>query len=229
MNSEPTPGYIRLAIESAAAALLWQAADASENGGHGFPLGEDDSGRLQGETQYVSQVIEQVPYLTEAVTSFVTGSWALLQRGHVRAAQCGHDLILTANRHGAGFWDRGLDMPAGDDEAYTAWRAARRQPYPQSRTAWTAWLAEHRPYPGDHPQTVGEALTADAHGYSFEAEFALDDDGDVAWLMVENTVLVDDLGWDTDDGEPEMDDETRDAMFPHDETPALDPPWWKYR
>jgi hypothetical protein len=37
-----------------------------------------------------------------------------------------------------------------------------------------------------------------AHGYSFDAEFALNDDGDVDWLMVENTVLVDERNWSLD-------------------------------
>jgi hypothetical protein len=193
--NDPTPGYIRLAIKAAAAALLWQATDASEDGGHGFPLGDDDSGRLSGETQYVAQVIDGVPYLTEAVTAFVNANWALLTRGKVRAAQCGHDFILTANHHGAGFWDRGLDMPATDDEAFIAWQTGRDM--------FTAFVAQFRA--GVRPQTVGDALTDATSGYSFDAEFALDADGNVGWLCVENTVLADTLGWASDPG-PETDD-----------------------
>jgi len=124
--------YISEAIEAAATALLWQAPDATEDG-NGFPL-TDRNGKLEGETRYVTRVVTEVPYLTEAVTAFVRDSWDLLQRGSVTASQAGHDLILTANRHGAGF----------------------------------------------------------------NAEFALDDDGNVAWLMVENTVLADELGWSAD-------------------------------
>ena len=202
--NEPTEDYIREAIQGAAASLLWQASDASEDGGEGFPIGDDDNGQLHGETQFIDQVIERVPYLTEAVTAFVTGSWALLERGGVTASQAGHDIILTANHHGAGFWDRGLDMPAADDVAYAAWQGTQRFPYPESRDAWEAWLALYRPYPADRPQTVGDALTDATRGYSFEAEFALDTDGDVAWLMVENTVILDDLGW-SEDGAPEDD------------------------
>jgi hypothetical protein len=152
--SEPTGDYIRKAIQAAAACLLWQASDASEDGGNGFPASDEFTG----------QVIERVPYLTEAVAAFVRDNWALLERGGVSGPQTGHDLILTANHHGTGFWDRGLDMPATD--------------------AGT--------------QTVGDALTQATRGYSFDAEFALDADGDVAWLMVENTVIVDDLGWSAD-------------------------------
>jgi hypothetical protein len=193
--------YIAEAIQGAAAALLWQASDASENGGSGFPIGDDDDGNLRGETQFVDRVIAEVPYLTEAVTAFVTGNWALLRRGRVKAGQAGHDLILTANGHGAGFWDRGLDMPATDDEAYTAWKACNRKPYPRSRETWTAWLAEHRPAPAQYPQSVGDALTEATRGYSFDAEFALDEDGGVDWLMVENTVLVDERNWASDPGD----------------------------
>jgi hypothetical protein len=188
--------YIEEAIQGAAACVLWQAPDATEDG-NGFPL-DDRSGVLTGATQFVQQVIDQVPYLTEAVTAFVRDNWTLLLRGRVTGAQCGHDIILTANRHGAGFWDRGLDMPATDELAYIAWRALQQLPYPESRDAWQAWLKEHRPAPADYPQTVGDELTQAAHGYSFDAEFALNDDGEVDWLIVENTVLVDERNWSSD-------------------------------
>jgi hypothetical protein len=48
---------------------------------------------------------------TERVTAFLVealgdpGAWARIM---VDPAQTGHDLWLTANRHGAGFWDRDL-------------------------------------------------------------------------------------------------------------------------
>jgi len=189
MHDQPDQDtYITEAIEAAAAALLFQASDASENGGDGFPIGD-------GGNEYSTRVVEEVPYLTAAVTAFVQANWDLLMRGKVTAEQCGHDIILTANRHGAGFWDRGYDMPATDDDAYIAWTIIRQMPYPLTRGAWQAWLAAHRPAPAQYPQTVGDALTDAAHGYSFDAEFALDEDGDVAWLCVDNTVLVDELGW----------------------------------
>jgi hypothetical protein len=211
--------YTETAIEHAAIALLWQAPDATEDG-NGFPIGDDANGQLHGETQYVARIVEEVPYITEAVTAFVRDNWALLQRGEVTAEQCGHDIILTANRHGAGFWDRGYDMPAADDEAYTAWKTIHdRMPYPRSRKLWEFWLAKRRPYPGQYPQTVGDALTEATRGYSFDAEFALDDDGDVAWLMVENTVLVDELGWAS---EPGTDDVADAAQLSRTESSACD-------
>jgi hypothetical protein len=201
--------YTETAIEHAAIALLWQAPDATGDG-NGFPIGE-------GGNEYSARVAEEVPYLTEAVTAFVRDNWDLLERGKVTAEKCGHDIILTANRHGAGFWDRGLDMPATDREAYFAWLVCQRMAYPRSRAAWTAWLAEYRPYPADRPQTVGDALTKATRGYSFDAEFALDEDDDVTWLMVENTVLVDELGWSS-----EPDDVADAAQLSRIESSACD-------
>jgi hypothetical protein len=40
------------------------------------------------------------------VESFVNKMWDKIQ--DIPASQLGHDLFLTRNRHGAGFWDRGL-------------------------------------------------------------------------------------------------------------------------
>jgi hypothetical protein len=181
MSSWNQDDYITEAIESAAATLLWQATDITD-AGHGFPVSE-------GGNEYSAQVIEQVPGLAEAVTAFVRDNWNLLLRGRVEAGQCGHDFILTAGHHGAGFWDRGLDMPATDDVAYAAWLVASERKQPGF---YLAWLKEYRPYPADYPASVGDALTKAAHGYEYalDAEFALDADGDVAWLMVMNTVLV---------------------------------------
>ncbi len=148
----PTASYITEAIGAVAIALLWQATDASENGGDGFPIGE-------GGKEYSDRVVAEVPYLTEAVTAFVTDNWPLLMADKIDAGSCGHDLILTANGHGAGFWDRGY--------------------------------------------AHGDELTEATRGYSFYAEFRLwgeDADGDehcadeIAWLCVENIVLVDELG-----------------------------------
>lgn len=173
--------YTGTAIEHAAIALLWQASDASENGGDGFPIGD-------GGNEYADRVVAEVPYIAEAVTAFVAANYGVLALAGVTAEQCGHDFILTANGHGAGFWDRGLDMPVNDPEAYTAWQAL-------DRAGYAAWLTEHRPYLADKPQSAGDYLTDATRGYSFDAEFALDEDGDVTWLLAENTVLVDELGW----------------------------------
>jgi hypothetical protein len=147
--------YTQIAIRQAAITLQWQATDASGIG-NGYPISQRGD-------EYTDDVAK-VPYLIEAVTSFVADNWETLQGPESYpegAEQAGHDLILTANRHGAGFWDRGLGA-------------------------------------------TGKTLTDAAHFYSFDAEFELwgdRADGDehcadeVAWLMVENTVIVDDLGY----------------------------------
>lgn len=169
--------YIDAAIGGAAVAVLWQASDATD-AGNGFPISD-------GGNEYSSRVIAEVPYLTEAVTAFVTGNAALLLLSGQNGAQTGHDLILTANGHGAGFWDRGLDMPVDD---------VARAAYAQGPAFYLAYLAGLEL--SERPETVGDALTNACEGYSFEAEFAMDENGhggNVTWLMVENVVLVNEL------------------------------------
>lgn len=140
--------YAQMAAEHAAITILWQAPDATEDG-NGFPIGE-------GGNEYSNRVYSEVFQLTKMVRQFVKANYNLLMHAGVSAEQCGHDIILTANHHGTGFWDRGL---------------------------------------GD----IGERLSVEAQnmwGYEpFDAEFALNEDGDVDWLMVMNYVLVDEREW----------------------------------
>lgn len=178
--------YIEEAIRGAAEGVLWQASDASENGGRSFPISD-------GGNEWSEKVVSDVPYITEAVTAFVQGNWALLQiaaehrPSGYNGSQCGHDLILTANGHGTGFWDRGLDMPATNPDALIAWQTGR--------ASYLAWLAGYCLYPLNEPRTVGDVLTTNSKGYSFEAEFDLDEDGKPTWIMVENVVLLDLAGY----------------------------------
>jgi hypothetical protein len=90
--------YTETAIFHAALALQWTATDATEVG-NGYPIG--DSG-----DEYTDEIVAKVPYLTEAVTAFIADNWEDVSG--LDASQTGHDIILTANGHGAGFWDRGL-------------------------------------------------------------------------------------------------------------------------
>lgn len=158
-NTDEQNEYVETATRHAAVTLLWQASDAGEHG-NGYPITDDRFGRVvvDDDFDYIDAVI---PLIEESVRAFVEANYQTLEEANVSAEQAGHDLILTANRHGAGFWDRGL---------------------------------------GD----AGDKLTKAAHTYAFDAEFRLwDDDADgdehasdeLAWLMVENTVLVDNLGW----------------------------------
>ncbi len=144
--------YTNHATRHAAIALLWQATDASENGGHGFPMDEAE------DTDLIDKV---VPLIETSVRFFVEDNYPTLGEADVSPEQCGHDLILTANRHGAGFWDRGLGE-------------------------------------------AGDRLTKATRGYSFDAEFELFGEeratdehcaDELAWLTVENTVLVDHLNY----------------------------------
>lgn len=137
--------YTETFIHHAAICVQWQASDATDDG-NGYPISESGD-------EFTDQVAE---LLTEDVTAFVADNWDDLLTAGVSAAQCGHDFVLTANGHGAGFWDRGLGA-------------------------------------------VGDRLTEATRGYSVEAEFALAGDravtgdynsDDLVWLMVENTVIV---------------------------------------
>jgi len=94
--------YIETATVQAAITLQWQATDAADLG-NGYPITE-------GGDEYTDQV---APLVSEAVGSFVRDMWDVLQSAGVSAEQAGHDFILTANRHGAGFWDRGLGDAGG--------------------------------------------------------------------------------------------------------------------
>jgi hypothetical protein len=135
-------GYLETVIWQAAITLQWTATDATDSG-NAYPISERGD-------EYTNQIVDEVPYLTEAVTAFVNDNAADLLG--LDPSQVGHDFILTANDHGAGFWDRGL---------------------------------------GER----GDRLTQAVRGYSFDAEFALDDDGDVDYLMVDNTVIVNSHEW----------------------------------
>ncbi len=157
--------YVRQATRHAAIALLWQATDTSENGGHGFPI-EEVTPCGDAFTGEGAEYIDAVKPLIEAnVRSFVEDNYITLGEANVSPKMCGHDLVLTANRHGAGFWDRGLGE-------------------------------------------AGQKLTKATRGYSFDAEFELFGDDratddhcadELAWLAVENTVLVDHLNYSTEE------------------------------
>lgn len=162
IETGPSQCYIETAIRQAAITLQWAASDATEVG-NGYPISE-------GGDEWTDDIVSKVPYLTEAVTAFIENeeNWRLLKLAGSDASQTGHDFILTANDHGTGFWDRGYDSSADEDR------------------------------PG---RTVGRALSDACNGYSIDAEFALWGDyadgedhlsDEVAWLMVENEIIVDD-------------------------------------
>lgn len=76
-------------------AALWSTTDE-----HGEPLdAEYDIQDISAET--LAQAIEDV-------TDFVDSNETLLIESGLSEEQIGHDFWLTRNRHGVGFWDRGL-------------------------------------------------------------------------------------------------------------------------
>ena len=85
--------FIETAINGYVAALLWSETDED-----GQPL--DD---LYCPSDIASNAMSEI---SEDVRWFVISNWYDV-RG-LSASQVGHDFLLTRNRHGAGFWDRGL-------------------------------------------------------------------------------------------------------------------------
>lgn len=57
---------------------------------------------------------DDLAHIVEMVSSFVEDNASDILASGMSAEQCGHDLWLTRNRHGAGFWDRGYPGPIGD-------------------------------------------------------------------------------------------------------------------
>jgi len=60
---------------------------------------------------------------------FIADNWALIVETGQTAEQCGHDLWLTRNGHGVGFWDRGYDLAIGDALTRAAHLAGARDLY----------------------------------------------------------------------------------------------------
>lgn len=94
------------AIEAAITAMLW-ANTFDADGGE--PL-EHPSGEFEGSARHQELralvTEEAVDALREDVLNFLSGR--LNDIRDLDPGQVGHDFILTRNRHGAGFWDRGL-------------------------------------------------------------------------------------------------------------------------
>jgi hypothetical protein len=85
--------FTTTAIEHYVIALLW-----SEVGDNDEPL--------DGEYGPEDMSPDAMKDITTEVTDFVVANWQDVKG--MDAAQVGHDFLLTRNRHGAGFWDRGL-------------------------------------------------------------------------------------------------------------------------
>jgi hypothetical protein len=87
------PAYLKAAMRGYLECALWSSTDAD-----GEPL--DRSHDVDDITP------ESVEEARAEVVDFLAGVWADIV--DLEPAQVGHDFWLTRNRHGAGFWDRGL-------------------------------------------------------------------------------------------------------------------------
>jgi len=82
-------------------AALWSSTDEYEHPlDDNYSVGDIDAASL--ETMYAE------------CDAFIAANWEAIRATEQTAAQCGHDLWLTRNRHGVGFWDRGYPKALGD-------------------------------------------------------------------------------------------------------------------
>lgn len=116
MQEEQTD-YANEAVEAAMQTLLWSSTDDN-----GEPF---DSNY---ETEEISE--EDRDRVRDMILAMIQdpSTWYILEKYDIDPEHFGHDFILTANGHGAGFWDRGYgqdgdyltDMakPYGDLDPY---------------------------------------------------------------------------------------------------------------
>lgn len=112
--------YLADAVEAALEMLLWVGTEYDEY---------NDSYRQMEDRWDVTDIdAEDVAKLTDMLMVFIQGAWDEGLAGHMSAEVLGYNFILSANSHGAGFWDLGLGAegdrlhalakPYGDVELY---------------------------------------------------------------------------------------------------------------
>ena len=86
-------------------AALWSSNDESDESG-GEPL----------DSNYCIDDIDPDTLATmhDECDQFIAAYWAPITETEQTPEQCGHDLWLTRNHHGVGFWDRGYSKALGD-------------------------------------------------------------------------------------------------------------------
>lgn len=99
LEVERQPAYVDAMFTAYVRCGLWSTSSYDVNGEC------DESLEADGFTpdDLTDAAVESI---REDITSFVTDNWTDV-RG-LDAAQTGHDFLLTRDRHGTGFWDRGL-------------------------------------------------------------------------------------------------------------------------
>lgn len=97
--TKPYAAYIEEAVRHYVIAGLWAGNDwDDQEDGNPTPLDEN-----YGPDDVSAEAMASI---MADVTAFVMSNWADLR--DMDPAQAGHDFLLTRDRHGAGFWDRGL-------------------------------------------------------------------------------------------------------------------------
>ena len=91
MNAQDLERVLGAYIECA----LWSSTDEDGESLDGLYSADDLSDETRDE-------------MTEDVSDFLESNEELIQASGLTLEQVGHDFWLTRNRHGAGFWDRGL-------------------------------------------------------------------------------------------------------------------------
>lgn len=86
-------------LEHAQITALWSTATTDEEGNMGENLDENYDA-----SDFSEEAVES---LVSLIDQFFDMAGELLDNYPATEEQLGHDLILTMNRHGAGFWDRG--------------------------------------------------------------------------------------------------------------------------
>lgn len=100
IESLATEQCIETTLRSYIECALWSSMDNADESG-GEPLDAN-----YGPDDIADEALES---MREDVTDFLQACWDDgLDLSSIEADQIGHDLWLTRNHHGAGFWDRGL-------------------------------------------------------------------------------------------------------------------------
>jgi hypothetical protein len=90
MNTKELTAFVQGYI----ACALWSSTDED-----GDSLDQYDESDLSDDT---------LSEMESDCADFIEANASLLEQSGLSAEQAGHDFWLTRNRHGAGFWDRGL-------------------------------------------------------------------------------------------------------------------------
>lgn len=118
--------YLDKMLSAYLGCALWASNDNADKQG-GEPLDENYSA-----SDFPAEELDKARAVCSA---FMDAHWDALTSADAGPEQWGHDLFLTRNGHGAGFWDR-------QDEQYT--KEAR-----DALTAAAHALGESQPYIGD--------------------------------------------------------------------------------